>query len=193
MGIETALLVGSLASSVGGTIAGGIGQSQAADAASASAGYQAQVAKNNALIAQQNARYAMQAGRTNAQNQDFQTRANIGTATAAQGASGVDVASGSPVEVRSTIGQLGRLKSLQDIQQAQAEAYGYQTKATGFGAEAELQEMKAKAAQEAKGPALAGTILSGISSVSDKWLRFKTPGLRGLGGGPSYSGDFPGA
>jgi hypothetical protein len=179
--------------SIGGTIMGGMGQSQQYDAASQSASYQAQVAKNNQIIAEQNARYATQAGRANAQAQDFQTRAQIGTAAAAQGASGVDVTQGSPVEVRSSIGQLGRLKTLQEIQQSQVEAYGQEARATGFGAEAGLQEMKARSAQAAKGPAMLGTILGGASSLSDKWLRFQSP-YGGFGrGGPSYSGDFPGA
>jgi hypothetical protein len=173
MGIETAMMIGSTAASIGGKIAGAAGESKQADATSAEANYRAQVAANNKIIAEQNARYAVQAGRTNAQAQDFQTRAALGQATAAQGASGIDVASGSPVDVRSSIQQLGRLKTLEEIQKADLEAYGYKQKASDFGAESGLQTYKAQSAQAAKGPALFNTILGGATSLGDKWLRFK--------------------
>jgi hypothetical protein len=193
MGIETALMIGSTAASIGGSIAGGMGQSKQYDAASQEANYRAQVAANNKIIAEQNARYAVQAGRTNAQAQDFQTRAALGQATAAQGASGIDVGQGSPTEVRSSIQQLGRLKTLQQIQESDLEAYGYKQKASDFGAESGLQTYKAQSAQAAKGPALFGTILGGASSLSDKWLRFKGGFGDGAGGGSnpwSFSGNL---
>jgi hypothetical protein len=173
MAFAPALGAISSVASIGGTIAGGMGQQQQSGATAAEANYRAQVARNNQIIAEQNARYATQAGRTNAQAQDFATRAALGQATAAQGASGIDVASGSPTEVRSSIQQLGRLKTLDEIQKADLEAYGYKQKASDFGAEAGLQTYKAQSAQAAKGPALFGTILGGASSLSDKWLRFK--------------------
>jgi hypothetical protein len=172
----------STAASIGGTIAGGIGQSKTYGATADEARYRAQVAENNRIIAEQNARYAVQAGRTNAQAQDFATRAALGQATAAQGASGIDVASGSPTEVRSSIQQLGRLKTLEEIQKADLEAYGYRQRAADYGAEAGLQQYKASSAEAAKTPALFGTILGGASSLSDKWLRYKSGGY-GTGGG----------
>jgi hypothetical protein len=173
----------SMATSLGGSIMGGIGQQGQLSASADQARYQAQVAENNRTIADQNARYARQAGAGNAQAQDFQTRAQLGTATAAQGAAGVDVGSGSPVEVRSSIQQLGRLKTLQEIQQAETQAYGYQTQATSFGAQAGLSRAQAASAEAAKGPALFGTILGGASSVADKWMRFQNPASSfGIGG-----------
>jgi hypothetical protein len=184
MGIETMMAIGTVAS-IGGTIAGGIGGQKSLQSQSDEAAYRAQVAANNKIIAEQNARYAVQAGRTNAQAQDFQTRAALGQATAAQGASGIDVASGSPVDVRSSIQQLGRLKTLDEIQKADLEAYGYKQKASDFGAEAGLQQFKAQSAQAAKGPAAFGTLLGGASALGDKWLRFKG----GFGGGQGgYAG-----
>ena len=53
------------------------------------------------------------------------TRAQLGQAAAAQGASGIDVGSGSPVEVRSSIHQLGRLEDAGGDQKADLSAYGY--------------------------------------------------------------------
>jgi hypothetical protein len=180
MGIETMMGI-SLASSLGGSIMGGIGQQGALSASAADARYKAQVAENNRLIAEQNARYATQAGASNAQATDFQTRAQLGTAMAAQGASGLDVGSGSPVDVRSSIHQLGRLKTLEDIQKADLAAYGYRSQATDFGAQAGLARQQASSAEAAKGPALFGSILSGASSVAGKWAGFQGGGYGGYG------------
>lgn len=176
MGIET-LALASMAGSVGSSIIGGIGQQQQYGAQAASARYQAQVAENNRLVAEQNARYATAAGMTNAQNRDYLTAAAIGRATVAQAAGGLDVTTGSPLAVRESMRQMGRLQTLEEIQKANVDAYGYRTKATEFGAEADLQRMKAESADRAGTTALFGSILGGVSSVGDKWLRFQNVGV----------------
>jgi hypothetical protein len=184
----TTMMIGSMVAGAGSSIMGGIGQQNALGAQAASSRYQAQVAENNRLIAEQNARYATMAGAGNAQAQDFQTRAQLGTARAAQGASGIDVGSGSPVEVRDSISQLGRLKTLEEIQKADLSAYGYRTQGTEFGAQAGLARMQAESAEAAKGPAMLGTILGTAASVGGKWAMYKNPYGGGFGG--SGSGSF---
>jgi hypothetical protein len=177
--------------SLGGTVLGAVGQGQQASATAAQANYAAQVAKNNQMIADQNARYAMQAAATNAQQQDFRTAQELGTARAAYGASGVDPTTGSPTNVMGSIGQMGRLRTLQDIQQGLVQAYGYQSQAAGFGAEAGLQQAKAASAQAAAPIAIGGTILGGAGSLADKWQRFQLAGV-GTGGGSTGGGTYPG-
>jgi len=163
--------------SVGSSIIGGIGQQQQYSAQANAARYQAQVAENNRLIAEQNRRYASAAGASNAQIRDFTTRATLGRATAAQAASGVDVTQGSPVEVRDSLRQMGRLQTLEEVQEAALKGYGYQTQAAGFGAEAGLQRAKASSAEAAGSTAMIGSILGGAASVGDKWLRYKNVGI----------------
>ena len=188
MGIET-MMIGSMVAGAGSSIMGGIGQQNQLGAQAASARYQAQVAENNRQIAEQNARYATMAGAGNAQAQDFMTRAQLGQAAAAQGASGIDVGQGSPVEVRRSIGQLGRLKTLEEVQKADVTAYGYRTQGTEFGAQAGLQRMQAESAEAAKGPALLGTILGTAASVGGKWAMYKNPYF-GSSGGSGGGGWF---
>lgn len=183
----TTMMIGSMVASAGSSIMGGIGQQNALSAQAASSRYQAQVAENNRQIAEQNARYAMMAGAGNAQAADFQTRAQLGQATVAQAAGGLDVGSGSPVEVRRSIGQLGRLKTLQEIQQAELQSYGYKAQGTGYEAQAGLSRMQAEAAESAKGPALLGTILGTAASVGGKWAMFKNPYFGSTAGG-GFSG-----
>lgn len=179
----TTMMMGAMAASAGSSLMGGIGQQGALSAQAASSRYQAQVAENNRQIAEQNARYATMAGAGNAQAQDFQTRAQLGQAAVAQAAGGLDITSGSPVAVRNSIHQLGRLKTLEEIQKADLQAYGYRTQGTEFGAQAGLARMQAEAAESAKGPALLGTILGTAGSVAGKWAMFKNPYLGSAGTG----------
>lgn len=179
----TTMMLGSMAASAGSSLMSGIGQQGALSAQAASSRYQAQVAENNRQIAEQNARYAMMAGAGNAQAQDFQTRAQLGQARVAQAAGGLDTESGSPVAVRQSIQQLGRLKTLQEIQQAELQSYGYKAQGTGFGAQADLARMQADAAESAKGPALFGTILGTAGNLAGKWAMFKNPYLGSVGAG----------
>jgi hypothetical protein len=184
--VSTGLTAASLAGTAASTAVGVMGQRQTAAANAANARYQAAVAANNQLIAQQNARYATQAGAVNAQAMDFRTRALMGSEIAAQGASGIDIGSGSPLDVvRSTAG-LGRLDTANIIQGANLQAYGYQTAATGFGAEAGLQQQQARYAGTAGMIGGAGTILGGATSLASKWLQYQNVGL--LPGGPGSPG-----
>jgi hypothetical protein len=184
----TTLMIASLAATAGSTALGAAGQAKQYSATSNEAEYRAQVAANNRTIAEQNARYAAQAGRTNAQAQDFQTAAQLGQARAAYGASGVDVGTGSPSDVQRSIGQLGRLKSLEEIQQAALASYGYEQKASDFGAEAGLEKYKASSARAAAPLAIGGTILGGAGSLAGKWAMFKNPygGYGATGAGAGY-------
>jgi hypothetical protein len=87
MGPEVAL-IGTLVSGV----VGFVGQMQQASAQQDAAKYQAAVARNNQIVAQQNAGYAAQAGAVEAQARDRRNAAVAGSILAGQGASGIDVA-----------------------------------------------------------------------------------------------------
>jgi hypothetical protein len=176
------LAVVGLGASALGTGVTVLGQMKSAQASADTARYQAQVNINNQLIAQQNARYAVTAGQTNAQAQDFRTRSLIGQEEAAQGASGVDLTTGSPKAVVESTRQLGRLDTLNTVQKSNLEAYGYTTQATGFGAEAQLERQKAGYATTAGIIGSTGTILGGASSFASKWNSFRNEGLLPGGG-----------
>jgi hypothetical protein len=184
--VTTGLAAASLAGTAASTAVGVMGQRQTAAANAANARYQAAVAANNQLIAQQNARYATQAGQANAQAMDFRTRALMGSEVAAQGASGIDIGSGSPLDVVRSTAALGRLDTANIIQGANLQAYGYQTAATGFGAEAGLQQQQARYAGTAGMIGGAGTILGGATSLANKWLQYQNVGL--VPGGPGLPG-----
>src|SRR6201999_2427854 len=85
--------------------------------------YQAQVAANNAAIAKQQSKLDIQSGEITAQEQGLKTRAAVGQEKAAQGASGIDVNTGSAVDVRAGTAEMGMVDSLADRSNAAKKAY----------------------------------------------------------------------
>jgi hypothetical protein len=167
--------------SIGSTVlsagAGLVGSMQQASAASATAQYQSQVAKNNQTIADQNAAYARSVGQVEAQTQGMKTAALAGAATAGQGASGIDPTTGSPADVVQGIRTVGRADTNNIIANAELRARGYQIEASNQGASADLFASQAKTAQSAGLFSAGSSLLGGASSVGDKWLKFQREGV----------------
>ena len=128
---------------------GTVEQGQATANASA---YQAQVAQNNAIIAEQNATYASNAGLTQAAATSMKGAAAGGKVKAAQAASGIDVNTGSAVNVQASERETNVLNSETVLNNAELQAYGYRAAATGYKATAGLEEEEA--AQAPVGAAL---------------------------------------
>jgi hypothetical protein len=122
-------------------------------------------AKFNQKVAEQNSQLAKQQGIAASQAQDRQARQKIGAMTAAMGASGLDIGSGSALDVLADSERTAKLDKLTVIWNSQAQAGGYQNSAT-------LDGMQADSASTAKTFALINTGLSVASA-----------GARGYGGG----------
>jgi hypothetical protein len=141
-----------------GAVEGGAAGKNAAD-------YQAQVARINAGIAKQNASAEMAAGETAAGNVEMKTRAAVGQTKAGQGAAGVDVNSGSFVQARASEAELGMLDALTTRANAARKAYGYEVEATSQEAQAKLDEMQGKQAEEAGWISGFGSLITGASGA----------------------------
>lgn len=176
MGIETLAAV-SLAGSVGGGIMGAFGANTKADAESAAYQYKAQVARNNAIIAERNAAAATETGGVVAQSNDLKTRNLIATQLVTQAASGLDVNTGTNVNVRQSAADLGRLDTLTIINNAAKQSAGFRQQAAGFTAEAALDESGAKYARDAGDINIATSLLGGATGVADKWLGYSNKGI----------------
>jgi hypothetical protein len=146
-----------------GTAVSGIGAISSGKAEAAQANYQAQVAKNDQIIAYQNANYATAAGETKSYNEGLQQRAKAGAITGGIAAGGLDVNSGSAAQIRESQEALG----LQDVetvrQQAALTAYGYRTQATNFGAQAQLDTAEAKNDSESGWLNGLGSLIGGLA------------------------------
>jgi hypothetical protein len=175
----SALAIGSAIAGLAGggmSAAGAYGSSKAA---SANANYQAQVAANNATIARQNAGMDTQAGEIAATNQGMKTRAAVGSIQATQGASGIDVNSGSAPKVRAAASELGLMDALTIRSTAAKKAYADTVAATGDTAEAGLLQSEAAQASAAAPIGALGSFLSSASSVGGTYARYQFAGGSG--------------
>ena len=157
MAIAALGLIGGVISAVG-TIAGGIAQSNALK-------YQAQVASNNAIIAQQNAQRAIEAGQEKAAQTSLQEAEQGGEIKAAQAANNVDVNTGSNKAVQVSQREIGNLNTKQQIANAQLTEYGYQSQAVNYQAQSQLDSYEAPQAIFGAGLGAAGQVFGAAS----KW------------------------
>jgi DNA-binding helix-hairpin-helix protein with protein kinase domain len=165
-----------------GAVEGGIASKNAAD-------YQAQVAANNSQIANQNATYAMESGEAQAANQSRKGAANLGQIKVKQAASGVDVNSGSAVDVQAGQRETNQLDTETVLNNSELQAYGYRTQSTNFQAQSGLDTMQGEQAEEAGYLKAGGDLLSGASGVGGKWTGLTSNNLgSSLMGGGSPSG-----
>jgi hypothetical protein len=165
-----------LAMAAVGLIGAGIsayGAYEQGQATSAAEAYQAQVAANNAVIAEQNARLDIQAGETAATNQGLKTRAQVGTEKAGQGAGGIDPNTGSAVAVRAGTEEIGYLDSMTIRSNAAKSAYGQLVTATSDTAQSRLASAESSQAATAGDIGAAGSLLSGIGTVGGRYAAFQ--------------------
>lgn len=125
-----------------------------------SAKYNSEVQANNATIATQNANLAGAEGAANAAIEQQKTRAQVGGIKAAQAANGVDVNTGSNVDVRSSAAELGELNAITIRSNAAKTAYGYQTQSVSDTAQSQLDQSQSKYAAEAGYVNAGSTLLS---------------------------------
>ncbi len=162
--------IGMGASLLGGVV-GAVGAEQKGAADQAMYGYQSQVASMNARIAQQNAAYAQQAGGSAAYQSGLKTAALVGTQKANQGASGIDVNTGSPAGIRQTTTQLGQLDQNLIRTNYAKKAYGFEVESATKTAEAGADIIAGEQAKKAGDIGALSSILGAAGSVSSKWLQ----------------------
>ena len=102
--------------------------------------YRSAVAQTNANIADQNATYERDVGEISAQQSGMKSRAELGAMKAQQGASGIDVNSGSSVDVRESMIELGTYDQAMIRSNAAHKAYAYEVEATQDRAQADLYQ-----------------------------------------------------
>lgn len=176
------------ASIIGGVVSA-VGSIQQGQAAKQSADYNAKVASANAQQAKNNATMAANAGEEQAAIQSQKTKAAVGSTLANQAAGGIDVNSGSAVDVRSSEADLGQLDALTIRSNAAKEAYGYQTQASNFTAQSGLDTAEGKNAQATGNLGAISTFLGSAGSAATNFAKFQMAG--GLNAGSSVdNGDL---
>ncbi len=173
----TTIAIASLGASVLGTAVGAYGQYQAGQAQAGQARYQAQVAENNRVISEQQARDAEMRGQLAENERRRQTGALIGRQRTALAANGVLVDDGSALDITSDTAALGEVDALTLRANAAREAYGYRAQGNNFGAEAGLQRARASSAATAGAVGAGATLLSGAGTVADRWTTYRRQGV----------------
>jgi hypothetical protein len=146
-------------------------------------GYQAQVAQINSKIALQNADYARMQGEQQAVIAGRKGAQQFGGIRAAEGASGLDVNSGSSTQVQASQKSTTALDMTQIRSNAAKVAYDYTTQSTEDISQAGLYNMAASNAKTAGDIGALTSIVGGAGSVSSKWLQGQQEGLWGNGSG----------
>jgi hypothetical protein len=163
-----------------------LGMIEGGEATKNMAAYQAQVAKNNQIIAEQNAQYSMEAGEAQAAAAGLKGAAVGGKVKAGLAANNIDVNSGSAVNVEQSQREQSQLDTETVLNNAELTSYGYRTQAVGYGAQAGLETMEEEEAVPAAVTGAAGNLLSSASAVGFKFGSnngFTLNGATNLAGG----------
>jgi len=149
------------------------GQSQ-----KAAMNYQAQVARNNQLIAGQYATMEIQKGQQLEEQKRLETAQQEGAIRASAGASGLDpnAAGSSPLRLQGDTAMLGEQDALTIRANAQRAAYGYTVQGLNYSGQATLDEMGATSAARSGALGAFSSIIGGASAVGSKWLEYKNQG-----------------
>lgn len=163
---------GAVAQGVGGVI-GAFGALQEGQAEAGADRYNASVGMQNALIAERNASIASQSGEARYGIEGMKGRAQLGSIRAQQGASGINVNSGSAVDVQTSAADISRVNALTLRSNAMREAYGYQTRAVSERAEAKLDRYKARNAIVASHYKAATTLLGAGGDAASSYQQWQ--------------------
>jgi len=181
------LPIASLALGAIGTAVSAVGAYSAAKSQAQQAQYQSEVASNNAKIAGYNASLEAQKGQADVARQGALNRARLGAEAAQEGALGTDINSGSNVDTRLS----ERMTGIGDVntvaRNAQLGAYGYQNQSQAFTSQSNAESTAASNANASALPAAGGSLIQGVSSLSNKWTSLQNSGA--LGGSSSSGGS----
>ena len=170
MGAATPVIA--IIASVGSAVIGAVGAMQQAQAASQAAEYRAQVAANNAAIAKQNqqimennARTTEAAGAAKADQEAMKARELLGRQKVAAAASGLDVNSGSALDIRAGTAGMAMLTDLNIRDDTNRRAAALRQQGANYAAQGENFDIEAAAAGTAGAAAETGGILSATGSL----------------------------
>jgi hypothetical protein len=159
---------------VGSMIASAASSAMSAYSQEQSAQYNAQVAKNNQIIANQNAATTLEEGQQQEENQRLKTGAVVAQIGAQEAASGVNPNEGSALNVKSSEAEMGELDAQTIRWKSNLQAQNLKYQGSMYGAQASLDESQGQWG-------MASSLLGGASSVSSKWLSYQQAGVSGFG------------
>lgn len=143
--------------------------------------YQSGVALANAKIARQNEDFSLSVGERQAAKYGLKARYQAGEIKTAQGSSGINVNEGSAKEVQDSQHLVAGMDMATIRDNAARRAYGYYVEGEQDKAQARLYSDAARDSRRAGSIGALTSLLSGVTSVSSKWLQGTTAGMFGPG------------
>ena len=162
----------SIVSALASTAIGVTSAIQQSKSAQAQYNYQAQVDRRNAIIAQQNADQKRQEGIEEARLQRIKTLQAVGSQQAAMAANGIDISSGTALDVIGDTAAQGELDALTTMYNSETEARAYENQSNNFNNQANLDILSGQNAYKAGRLNAAAAGFGGLSdglSVASKW------------------------
>lgn len=168
------LAYAAIATSVAAAGVSAYGAMQQGAAAQKAANYQSAVAQNNATIQKQNADTATQVGDVQAENKLMESGQHAASIRAAAGANGLDANTGTPLNLQSDTAKIGQVDAMTIRNNASRQAYGFQVQGMSDTAQSQLDIAQGQNASAAGTIGAFSSVLSGASSVSDKWAMYES-------------------
>lgn len=179
----TTLAVAGLAMGVLGTGMSVHGSIQQGKAASAAAGYNARMAQREAQMLDMQAKDAERRGQMEEERFRQQHAGFQGEQVSSLAASGVDMASGSPLQIFADTAEAGELDA-QNIRYNHAmEAWGIRNKAQSARAQGEFALQEGRQAKKNAYISAGSSLLSGLGTVGMQYAQMKHDGMFQKGGG----------
>lgn len=167
----------SLAATVGSGVLAAGGAIKQGRAQKAQDNYQAAVDRNNATIAGWQADDAQRRGHIEEQRQRLATSRLAGAQRAGMASNGVEITSGSPLDVLTDTAMLGELDALTIRSNAEREAYGARVQGSNLMAQSSLTRMAGRNAQTAGYISAAGSLLSTAGTATDRYAQYRRYGI----------------
>lgn len=157
-----------------GALSSGIGSFYSAKNAKTSLTFQAEIAENNARIAELGAQSELLRGQREEQRVRLQTSALKGRQRANLAASGIDLGSQSAVNILSTTDVMGEIDANTVAANAVQAAWGYRTQAQNLKNDALTKRTTARGINPAM--AAATTLIGEAGNVAQSWYSLKKSG-----------------
>lgn len=162
----------SIGMSAVGTVMGAVSASNAASAKRDADEYNAAIQRNNAIAADYQAEDAYKRGEIAVENNLRKAAALKGKQTATMAANGLDLSEGTPLNILTDTDLFAAEDSNTIRYNAGREAWAYKNQSSNYTSQANLAQMSA----DNQDPMMAGvsSLVTGASSVADKWYRYKS-------------------
>lgn len=164
------LAVVAVAATVAATLVSAYGKHVAGKTEQAKANYQAGVDKNNQTISERNAADARERGKIDERAHRVKISQLKGRQRASMGASGIELDSGSALDILSDTAEIGELEALTIRNNAERDAVNFENQAANYGVSSRNAIIGGKAKKSAANLAAFGTLISGGGKAAGQHL-----------------------